>query len=340
MDELASTLRTQILLAAGVALSVSCRTGQPVHTEPDVVCLPPVPPDRPATYEAPFDRCAPPPPPGHESLSFSQAATLDARKGDPTACCYTRSFKPEGRPLRSDGEIVLAAVQPGDGYRCTTLAVSFGQMPAAERERLVRRWLEAALVEHSSIGAFARLSLDLLGIGAPSELVSAAHAAAQDEIRHANALFELASAAGGSPVSPGPLALPHVTQTSMARLIQETVIDGCFGEALGAAEARFAAARCELPAVRTLLETIADDEARHAGFAFRLLRYLLAQGGPDARLHLEVAVGMLGDLRDERSAGDGLERYGVLGPGSRAALRAITFRDVVSPLLEAVTAPA
>jgi hypothetical protein len=42
---------------------------------------------------------------------------------------------------------------------------------------LAKHWTEVALMAHASIAAFARFSLDALSLGAPPELLDAAHAA-------------------------------------------------------------------------------------------------------------------------------------------------------------------
>lgn len=58
------------------------------------------------------------------------------------------------------------------------------------------RWAADAALEHSSIAAFAKLSLDLMAHGAPLDLVRAAHQAALEEIRHTEAACAMATAAG------------------------------------------------------------------------------------------------------------------------------------------------
>lgn len=64
-----------------------------------------------------------------------------------------------------------------------------------------RRWLAAARDEHASIGTFGRLALELLDLGAEADLVRRAHAAALDEIRHAEACLRLASRHGAGQVA-------------------------------------------------------------------------------------------------------------------------------------------
>ena len=51
-------------------------------------------------------------------------------------------------------------------------------LPPRLRLQIADRWLEAALDEHASIAAFSRFSLHLMAVGAPPDLIAAAHEAA------------------------------------------------------------------------------------------------------------------------------------------------------------------
>src|SRR6188768_815298 len=92
-------------------------------------------------------------------------------------------------------------------------------------------WLADAQVEHASVAAFARLSLQLLALGAPVELVRDAQLASLDELRHADFFFDLASHAAGSPLRPGPLDVAGaLDDLSLAALIESNLREGCIGE--------------------------------------------------------------------------------------------------------------
>jgi hypothetical protein len=62
-------------------------------------------------------------------------------------------------------------------------------------------------MEHASIASFAKFSLQLVMVAAPSALLADAHAAAVDEIHHARVAFALASRLLGRPLGPGPVDL-------------------------------------------------------------------------------------------------------------------------------------
>src|SRR5262245_52773660 len=59
-----------------------------------------------------------------------------------------------------------------------------------------RRWARAAQYEHASVASFARFSLELLALGAPSDLIARAHRAAIDELEHTELALGVARALG------------------------------------------------------------------------------------------------------------------------------------------------
>ena len=70
------------------------------------------------------------------------------------------------------------------------------------RQKLGEYWLHNARMEHASIAAFARLSLELLSLGAPPDLLRQSASAQADEIHHAEICFSLASHYLGEGISP------------------------------------------------------------------------------------------------------------------------------------------
>src|SRR4051812_39178148 len=78
-------------------------------------------------------------------------------------------------------------------------------LPESLRRALVEHWTRAAQMEHASVAAFSRFSLQLLAVGAPPSLLQDAHRAALDEITHAELCFSLATSYAGHGIGPGPL---------------------------------------------------------------------------------------------------------------------------------------
>lgn len=155
----------------------------------------------------------------------------------------------------------------------------------AMRQKLAELWARDALLEHASIASFARFSLHLLAVGAPPDLLDATHQAAIDEVNHAKMCFALASAYAGQPLGPGPLPLDGdvLGALDLASVTAAAVTEGCVGETLASLEAEAAAEVATVPAIRDVLNVIADDEGRHAELAWRFVRWAIDQGNDQVR---------------------------------------------------------
>lgn len=181
---------------------------------------------------------------------------------DNDQCCYSISplsfcDEGDGRPFLVQGERRVASVFGAD------------QADAAPGE-----WLASARLEHASVAAFARLTLQLMSLGAPAELLRDVQLAALDELRHADFFFELASRQAGQRLEPGALDVAGALDDfSLAGLIESNLLEGCIGETLAAEQLRERAARSSDAALQAELLQIADDETRHAALAFRILRW-------------------------------------------------------------------
>lgn len=170
-------------------------------------------------------------------------------------------------------------------------------------------------------------------MGAPPELLEAAHAAAVDEIDHARRCFALASAYAGQELKPGSLDLAGALDTgfSLAELCEATVLEGCVGETLAAIEAAECAAQSREPAVRIALEIIAADEQRHAELAWAFVRWAVTSRpelAPVGRQALEratrgVAAPKYACLEPE------VQGSGFLEPNDARRARGAALQDVV-----------
>jgi hypothetical protein len=151
-------------------------------------------------------------------------------------------------------------------------------LSAPEREEHAAHFARLGQLEHASIAAFARFSLQLLALGAPPDLVDAATRALADETAHAKLCFGLASAYAGRAVGPGPLDVSGSLEPSCLGEVVELVLEeGCFGET-GAALEALAGARAALdPVIGSACARIAADEERHALLAFRFVAWALSR---------------------------------------------------------------
>jgi hypothetical protein len=239
----------------------------------------------------------------------------------------------QGRPLRVRGKIQRPRVTTGRSWHDSQAPEV--SLPERTRERLAAEWLQDARDEHASIAAFARLSLDLLALGAPPELLARTHQAAQDEVEHARACFTLASRYRGEALDPGifpeasvPPAPGRATRIDrLRRLAQESLEDGCFGEGTAAAVAARAAQGAQDPVVREVLTKIAKDESRHAELGWAVLAWCIEKGG--AKVAGSLDLDAIAAERSVRRRG-GLEEHGRLGTRAIAAVTEDVRRAVLA----------
>ena len=283
--ELAATARTAFRPLPAEPTPPAHATGckriavcQPEEDEPPALAYPP-----------PFERCWPQVDRGARALSFSPKETRDARVEDAHACCYVEFtecarrppvvgrplYDEDGRPRRARSRRRRDWSDDAGGYSA----------PSA------RTWTRDAANEHASIGSFAILTLDLLALGAPPDLVRDAQRAALDEIAHARICYGIAASARGHAVGPASLPVPRRIQpSSFEALARETFRDGCVNEARAAVDAR----KRRRP--REVWARIAEDEERHAELAWRIVRWALAADPAVARALREEAARL--DPRD------------------------------------------
>ncbi|MCA9491640.1 MAG: ferritin-like domain-containing protein [Myxococcales bacterium] len=246
-----------------------------------------------------------------------------------------------GRPVLHDGAPVVAPVVARPSGWNGAPGAGVANLDPTERERLAAYWLDAAVLEHASVAAFSRMSLDLLRLGAPPELLVATHRAALDEVEHARLCFSLASAYRGIPSSPGPLVLPEAAGSTQADGAEALLREGWMGETLAAVDAATRLALARDPAVRAALEVVVRDESEHAALAWRTLRWLL-QVDPSAELRARLADVMAEEAerwtREVPAAEVSVaERaHGLLDPARRGVALARAWREVVAPSWEAL----
>jgi hypothetical protein len=125
-------------------------------------------------------------------------------------------------------------------------------------------------MEHASIAAFARFSLQLLSLGAPPDLVEASTRALADETAHTKLCFELASAYAGRALGPGKLDVENsLAVTSLLDVVELVIAEGCFGETVAALEAREAADAAADPTPKSRATRSATRSWRFDSFAGR-----------------------------------------------------------------------
>jgi hypothetical protein len=257
-----------------------------------------------------------------------------------------------GRQLRSFGRVLLPRVQASNDWAHLDLPAAVDEDVSAA---VAAQWRENGRTEHASVAAFARLTLDLMALGAPPALVAAANRDALDEIRHTELCFSLARALDGKGESPGAFpeasrarTLPASRTLALAALAVDSLVDGALHEGVSARVIGRLVRRCEQPQIRAVLKEIAADEGRHAAHGWDVVAWCLTEGGSAVADALRGALAAL--PREARSplpegAWDGgWERLGIHGHALEAeelaAARAALVRRVERMLGEAQPAAA
>lgn len=256
------------------------------------------------------------------SIRFSPENTAAARAKTANACCYTWVIPcPGGRAFRdATGTASVARTIERNDWTLAIGGLALADLAPDARIALAAHWTREAAFEHASIASFAQLTLDLLAVGAPPDLLEATQRATLDEIEHARITFALATAYAGEPVGPAALsALPGASRT-LAAIARSTFIDACVGESVASATLADASRRASDPVLRDLLATMAEDEERHAELAWRIVAWTLRGGAP------EVARA-LADAQDEVTG----ELMALAAGAAADGLRATVLREVVLP---------
>ncbi|WP_437338311.1 ferritin-like domain-containing protein [Sorangium sp. So ce394] len=280
------------------------------------------------------------PPPG---CWYSSIGDGVFRNGE---CCYefTASCGGSGRPFLVGERARTAREQRRD-------AGGWGGAPRPDlaglgeeaRAALAEAWLRDALLEHASVASFSRFALEMMAVGAPAEMLAAAHEAARDEVRHAALCFGLASAYAGAAIEPAPFAFGGVVEVTsdLAELAARAVREGCIGETLAAVQASEQLAHATDAAVRSVLAAIADDEARHAELAWRFVAWALQTGGEAVRRAVAAAfeAGLAApspSVAATDASADALAAHGRPGDAVVAASWRRAIAEVVTPAMRAL----
>jgi hypothetical protein len=243
-----------------------------------------------------------------------------------------------GRPFFVDGEARIAPPVARDDW---SIAAKPRMPDAATRQALAAYWTEIGQFEHASIASFARFAMQLLALGAPPRLLADTRAALADEIEHARLAFGLASAYAGTPVGPGALAVETCLERASDRAIVEgLIVEACVGETLAAIEAHEAALQARDPMVARILQTIADDELRHARLGWRTLAWMLERADESLRRFalrtLASAITTVSRETPTFGRSSSLREHGVLDDVLRADVRGAALAAVIRPCAAAL----
>ena len=268
-------------------------------------------------------------------------AWIDGPFTDNGECCYevisSSDFCGVGRPYTEAGQGIVAQTKAGErGWLAEIGPVDVAGVSDDERAQLAASWRRDGLLEHASVAAFSRLSLELMAVAAPPDLLSDVHAAALDEIAHAELCFAIAARIDGHDAGPGGFPMSAETvRGDLAEVAAAAAREGCIDETLAAAMARRRAELASEPEIARALHRIADDEERHAELSWRIVRWALSVGGDDVRAAVrDVFAGAAGG----HLAGDDVSGDGRIAAKDAARLQQQVLADVVIPCAAALFA--
>jgi hypothetical protein len=243
-----------------------------------------------------------------------------------------------GRPFLVEGRERLATSAPRADWSERSELPCVSDLDESLRADLAARWTQIALMEHASIAAFARFTLQLLSLGAPASLIEFSTRAMRDETKHAKACFAVASVYAAAPRGPARLAVERsLDESSLEEIVLNTVREGCVGETVAAVEAREAAEYATDPALRALLLEISEDETRHAELAYRFVQWALPLGGPALERAVRREFAALAEqIPFDQIAPPSSEllRHGLLPEALRREIRGQAIAQIVLPCSE------
>ena len=259
---------------------------------------------------------------GEECDSSTECCSKICRRGE----CWPRIRM--GRPFRVDGDTVSAPLTCQD-----------------TGDQRIEVWKESAVGEHASVASFADLSLKLFTLGAPMDILEKAASAQLDEVRHANLMLGLIRTANPDEkeLKFGAVNLRKVNSsvfdTSYEKIMLESLEDGCMNEGIAAGIAAEVAKVVKESHVKTVYETIATDEHRHAMLAWDIVEWVLSEK-PELAETAKTSYEKFAEATEKAGAAS--------FPGSKlttkeAAARAVsetlrTNRERLSKILEKTTA--
>lgn len=279
-----------------------------------------------------------------ECLGDAECASGNCEKHPESNRCGPRVVC--GRPFLVGGVPRLATARARDGSSLPAGPREDGALGVDARRALARHWTSLGLMEHASVAAFARFTLELLAFGAPPALLREAQRAMGDEIAHTELCFSIAARYAGRAIEASPLPIAGaLDDTSLERSLVTAFLEACVGETVAAVEARLAASGARDADIRAALERIAEDESRHAELGWRFLKWGLERCADEERRRLcaelrrlldrELASGADATSEDDVGMPE-LAAYGVPSVAERQSARRAALEGVVVPCAEAL----
>ncbi len=164
-------------------------------------------------------------------------------------------------------------------------------MPAVELARVRAEWHARVGAEYTSAAITQHLTLWLIQIGAPPDLIEAGLAIVSDELVHSRSSHDVYVAAGGAEppaIRREQLGLARSSAALEVDILRTCLRVFCLGETVAVPLFAHLRAECTEPIARTALDRILVDEVRHREFGWDLLDYMIASGAEPAAIAIEL----------------------------------------------------
>jgi hypothetical protein len=158
------------------------------------------------------------------------------------------------------------------------LAKTKGELPPAD-DAVRGEWLRRTQAEYRSSAITAQVSLWLLQLGAPPQLIRQGLRIVNDELRHAELSHRVYRSAGGTEIPPlareglGLRATNAGLERDLTRAITQIY---CLGETAAVRLFHRLREPCTVPVARAALDRVLRDEVRHRDFGWTTLEWLLS----------------------------------------------------------------
>jgi hypothetical protein len=152
-------------------------------------------------------------------------------------------------------------------------------------------WRRRTEAEYISAAIAQQVTLWLIQLGGPPDLIRDGLRIAGDELTHSELSAAVATSAGGdggpAVIDPATLSLAGGDRPA-DRLVSAILRYFCVGETIAVPLFRMLGQRCSVPIAREALDRILRDESRHRQFGWDVLDWALLTGDPAVRQRLET----------------------------------------------------
>lgn len=216
------------------------------------------------------------------------------------------------------------------------------QLTPEQRARVARVWRARTRAEYLAITTFAFLTVDMVAAGAPPDILSFAHQAAIDEIRHTEMCLRMTQIYAGETPTPDPdlsglpndPALPKLHQA-----VTNSMLINCVVETFACTILAVVLEQTTDPCAHAVLKRILSDEVGHARLGWAFLRWGIDTGGngvikacsDKVAFTIQSAANVVDAPRPSEPVEDALRAHGMMHASEERVVFSDCVREVLVP---------